>query len=693
MPRTSGAFLDQSFDDVWAECEDLFIQARRTLATLKEAPPAHVVQASVNALFRTTHTLKGMAGMLGYTSFSRAAHRMEDIFDLMRKGRLRSTDSLIETLEAGILALESGLAGIRRGRPEPEDYLHALRRELGELEALARPVDGEAQDLTSLLDLPPEALKALSEYERTRVTTLLLDGMPIHGATVCLDFATFDERLRALSEALGARGELLSTLPWEVPEDREGLAFLLMVACPAVDAGSLPLLEGELLSLVQLADPARVPASLRSEALEVPVPLPVPTPIPPAGPPAGVEPAAPAPAAQPAPDVEILRLPAQRVEALEARLMAVGQLRDAASLLMRRAPGAEAAGPLALLGDMEEGLLEVQKSLLQMRMVKVDTLYSRIEPLVKALSRDTGKPVKLTLQGRDLEVERSLLGRLSDPFLHLVRNALDHGLEPPSERAAHGKSESGTLKISASQRGRNLRFDIRDDGRGFDLARIEARGVELGLLKKGQNPTPERLHRLTLEPGFSTQERASQLSGRGVGMDVVRAEIERLGGEIHLSSEPRRGSLIRLSLPLSRAVISCLRVRCGGQAFGIPLDSVLRVQAGKVVCRGGEQVEVLGQSMPMESLQACLGLPEPDGQRSLVVLTQAGAASVSVAVALGVDEIVGRSEVLLRSLPELAHTPGIMGGSLQEEGILWVLDPEAVLGLAMDSLMRRVARV
>ncbi|HJW44577.1 MAG TPA: Hpt domain-containing protein, partial [Geothrix sp.] len=313
--------MDQSFDDVWAECEDLFVQARQTLAVLKESPPAHVVQASVNALFRTTHTLKGMAGMLGYTSFSRAAHRMEDIFDLMRKGRLRSTDSLIETLEAGILALESGLAGIRRGRPEPDDYLHALRRELGELEALARPTEGGTQDLTSMLDLPPDTLKALSEYERTRVTALLLGGMPIHGVMVCLDFATFDERLRAFSEVLGAQGELLSTLPWDVPETREGLAFLLMVACPAVDPASLPLLEGELLGVALLADPARVPASLRNpepeaaEPPQAPAPASAPGAAPAVGPPAAAQ-----------AEVEILRLPAHRVEALEARLMAVGQL-------------------------------------------------------------------------------------------------------------------------------------------------------------------------------------------------------------------------------------------------------------------------------------------------------------------------------------------------------------------------------
>jgi two-component system chemotaxis sensor kinase CheA len=670
--------MDSSFDDVWAECEDLFQQARGTLASLKDPQPAHVVQASVNALFRTTHTLKGMAGMLGFASFSRSAHRMEDIFDLMRKGRLRSTDSLVETLEAGILALESGLADLRKGRPEPDDYLHGIRRELGELEALARHADGGVQDLTPLLDLPPEGLKALSEYERTRVTALLMGGMPIHGLTVCLDFAIFDERLRVLSEALGALGELISTLPWEAPEGREGLAFLLVVACPALDPSSLSLLEGELVSAAQLADPARIPAAVKASKPAVAEPAPEPE-----------APAAPAPAPT---EVEILRLPAHRVEALEARLMAVGQQRDQASLLLRQGAGG-GEGPLGLLGRMEEGLLEVQKSLLQMRMVKIESLFSRIEPLVKGLSRDTGKPVKLAFTGGDLELERSLLARLSEPFLHLVRNAIDHGLEPPSDRVAQGKSETGSLRISASQRGRNLRFDIRDDGRGFNLALIEARGLELGLLKAGQPYTVERLHRLTLEPGFSTQERASQLSGRGVGMDVVRAEIEGLGGEIHLSSEARRGSLIRLSIPLSRAVVGCLKVRCGGQAFGIPLGSVMRVQAGRQLHQGGDQVSTLGLSLPLESLQSCLGLPDPGGQPAFVVLGQQGGVSRSVCVALGVDEILGRGEVLLRSLPELAHAEGIMGGSAQEEGILWVLDPDAILGLAMDSLMRRVAHV
>jgi len=675
--------LDQPFEDVWAEWEDLFGQARQTLASLKESQPAHVVQAGVSALFRTTHTLKGMAGMLGFPSFSRAAHRMEDIFDLMRKGRLRSTDSLVETLEAGMQALESGFEGLKRGRPEPEDYLQGLRRELGELEALARPAAGESQDLSALLDLPAEPLKALSDYERTRVTSALMDGLPIHGLAICLDFATFDDRLRRFSEGMARQGEIISTLPWEVPEGREGLAFMILLAGSALELDGLATEPGEILEARLLADPEWVPKSLRAEVGAEAEPVPAP-----------VTEAAPEPSpALPAQETEILRLPAQRVEALEARLMSVAQMRDALSGLLRHAPPAQAEVPLGILGRMEEGLLDVQKALLQMRMVKVDTLFSRIEPMVRMLGRDMGKPVRLTLQGGDLEMERGIVGRLAEPFLHLVRNAMDHGLEPPEERRAMGKSETGSLRITASRRGRIIRFDIRDDGRGFDLAKIEEKGLAQGLLQPGLPVSQERLHRLALEPGFSTLDRVSQISGRGVGMDVVREEIEALGGEILLSSEWKRGSLVRLSLPLSRVVVGCLKVRSDGQTFGIPLANVLRVQVGHVVYRGGDRVQVLGMELPFESLQVCLGQGDPpEGQRAFVVLSQpGGAAGASFEISLGVDEVYGRAEILLRSLPELAQVPGIMGGSLQEEGILWVLDPEAVLGLAMDSLMRRVA--
>lgn len=673
--------MDSSFDDVWAECEDLFSQARGTLAALKEPKPAHIFQGSVNALFRATHTLKGMAGMLGFPHFRDAAHRLEDLFDLLRKGRLRSSDSLIETLEAGLHALESGMEGLRRGRPEPEDYLHSLRRELGEMEALAHPIEGVGRDLTSILDLSPEALKALSDYERTRVTAVLLAGMTILGLKVSLAFSNFDERLRSLGGALSEWGELISTLPWEGPDAQEGLTFLLIVAGRDFDPDRFQGQPNEQMEVFLLADGRLLPEGLRTEQPQaVPAELPAEAPL------AAAQPL-------PTPEGEILRLPAHRVEALEARLMLLGQLRDAANLLLRESGNAQLEPPMVLLDRMEDGLLEVQKSLLQMRMVKVETLFNRLEPMVRSLSRDLGKPVKLTFVGGDLEVERNLLGHLVDPFLHLIRNALDHGLEPPSERLAQGKAEIGSIRITASQLGRNLRFDIRDDGRGFDLSRIASRALALGLITAGEAYSQEHLHLLTLEPGFSTQEKASLISGRGVGMDIVKAELESMGGEVKITSEPRRGSRVRLSLPLTRAVVSCLKVRCAGFSFGFPLSSVLRVQAGREAIHGGDQVLVHGKTLPLESLQACLGLPSPEDQRAFVVLAQQGSAEHRVEIAVGVDEVEGRGDVLLRSLPEMAQAPGIMGGSPQEDGILWVIDPRSVVALAMDSLMRRLAHV
>ena len=656
--------MDQSFDAVWTECEDLFAQARTALAALREPQAPHLARGHLNALFRATHTLKGMAAMLGFPALSQAAHRLEDLFDLVRQGRLSLTEALLDTLESGIQALEQGLEGLKRGRPEPADHLHAIRRQLGELEALALPLEGDAPNLSALLDLPASTREALSAQERQRATALLLEGLPIRGLQLNLDLATFDARLRAVSGALATQGEILSTLPWEAPAGVDGIAFLLLAASAELDLEALALAPGELGFCRLLADPSQVPLALRTSG--------APTPEAPPG---------------PAPEVAYLRLPVRWVDALEARLQGVGQLREQASHLLRLDQVSAAEQPLALLAVMEEGLMEVQHALLQMRMVRVETLFSRLEALAKSLARESDKPLTLRFHGGDLEVERDLLGRLAEPFLHLIRNALDHGQEGPAARRAAGKPEAGCLRISATQEGRHLCFQLEDDGRGFDLARIAAKGRALGLLGDDP-PSPEVLLRLVLEPGFSTREVASELSGRGVGLDVVRSEVESLGGELQLSSAPDRGSLVRLLLPLHRVVLACLKVRCGNHTFGLPLESVLRVRAGRVALPCGSSVQDLGHALPMTSLLTCIGLPAPESHPAFVVLRDGGEGT-----AMGVDEVQGKVSVLLRSLPELARVRGIMGGAHQEDGILWVVDPREALELAGLALAGRMAHV
>lgn len=669
---------DQPLEEIWAEWEDLFSQARAHLAALRNTTAPHQVQQAVAALFRATHTLKGMAGMVGFTAFARAAHRMEDLFDLIRKGKLRSTDGLMDTLEGGIAALESGFNDLRRGRPEPEDYLHRLRKPLGELEALARLGNEGTVDLSHLLDLPEAQRKAFAEEERRRITVSLQDGIPIHALELGLGFETFDEVIRKATEALALQGEIISTLPVDLPDAPDQLGFLVVVAASALDLAPLALPEGALRGFRVLADGSRVPQALQAA-------------------PAGPEPAAPpaepggepAPAASPLAEVELIRLPVATLSALEAEVEEAIQISDELHHWARRA-GAPGADPF--LDAMGARLLGLQRTLLQMRMVKVESFFNRLDPLLKSLSRELAKPVKLVFTGGDLELERALVGKLIDPFVHLIRNAFDHGLESPEERKALGKAEHGSIRISATQKGRVLRFDIRDDGRGFDLERIAAKARGLKLLRPGEEPTSEELHRLVFEPGFTTRDEAGSISGRGVGMDAVREEIERLGGEVHLSSEWKRGSLIRLTFPMAKAIAACLKVRAGSQLFGIPISSVVRVQTLAQPLRGGERVQVLGRDLTFESLQACMGRPDPpEGQRTVVVVAvQAASAASGIELALGVDAILDRGEVLLRGLPEHARLPGLMGVSFTEEGALWGLDPEELVGLGMESLVRRV---
>ncbi len=668
---------EQPLDEIWAEWEDLFSQGRVHIEALKASKAPHQVQQAINALFRATHTLKGMAGMMGFTAFARGAHRMEDLFDLIRRGKLRSTDSLTETLEGGMTALEVGFNDLRKGRPEPDDYLYKFRKSLGELEALGKLGSEGTVDLSHLLDLPESHRKGLAEEERARITVALQDGIAIHGLELGLGFDVFDQVLRDATNLLGQQGEIISTLPVDLADAPDQLGFLILLATRTLDMEGLALPDGAFRGLRLLGDPDRVPRALQAQPPAV-------AEAPPVGP------AGPEEVAQPSAEVEILRLPATTVVALEAELEEVIQLRDELSRWAKTS-GAEEATPW--LGAMESRLLGLQRTLLQMRMVKVDSFFQRLEPLLKALSRELGKPVKLVFNGGDLELERALVGKLIEPFVHLIRNAFDHGLESPEERAAQGKGETGNIRISASQKGRVLRFDIRDDGRGFDLERIEAKARHLGLFREDDKPTPDQLHRLVFEPGFTTKEAASSISGRGVGMDAVREEIERLGGEVHLTSEWKRGSLIRLSFPMSKAIVACLKVRAGGILYGIPLSGVVRVQTMPRPYRGGERIQVLGRDLTFESLQSCMGRPDPpEGQRTIVVVAvQASTALTGVELALGVDSILDRGEVLLRGLPEHAQPNGVLGVSFTEQGALWGLDPEGIVGLGMESLMRRVA--
>ena len=316
---------------------------------------------------------------------------------------------------------------------------------------------------------------------------------------------------------------------------------------------------------------------------------------------------------------------------------------------------------------------------LELRIVPVDLLFGRYPRLVRDMARTQGKQVVLVLEPNGARIDKGMIERLADPLVHLVRNAVDHGVESAEEREAAGKPAQARLVLRAEQRGEHVTIALADDGRGIDTARVRARAVERGLLTAEQATAAgeEALQRLIFEPGFSTAGAVTQTSGRGVGMDVVATTVAELGGSVTVDSEAGEGTRIVLDLPLSVAIQSTLVIEQSGQVFALP-DRHVSAVAGH---RGGPTIELAGQpAIPVVSLASLLGLPETARGSDQVVVNGSGARRLG----LGVERVVRRADVLVReSHPAIAAIPGLGGASRLGDGsIVLLLDPDGLIGLA-----------
>lgn len=335
--------------------------------------------------------------------------------------------------------------------------------------------------------------------------------------------------------------------------------------------------------------------------------------------------------------------------------------------------------------EMERLTTRLQQSVTGLRLLPLAPVFRRFPRLVRETARTLGKKVALVTRGEDTQVDKAVVDMLFEPLLHLVRNALDHAVEPPEERRAAGKPEEGVISMTASLQGERVVIEVTDDGRGMDDAAIRRTAVARGLLSEEAAAAlsgPEAL-RLVLRPGFSTASQVSDLSGRGVGMDVVRAAVEAMGGRLDLSSRPGQGTTCRLDLPVGMSLTRVLVVRVGAERFGLPLDrvgEVLRLPRQAIQdVHGGRAFVLRGRTVPLMALADLLDLPDDGGADevpTLAVLTAQGL------VGLAVDGFEERLDAALRP-PEglLAAMPNLLGTTLRGNGrVLLVLDPEALLG-------------
>ena len=328
---------------------------------------------------------------------------------------------------------------------------------------------------------------------------------------------------------------------------------------------------------------------------------------------------------------------------------------------------------------------ELQMQVLKMRMIPVDKVFKKFPRIVRSLARDLGKEVDLQIFGEETELDRSVVDEIGDPLIHLIRNAMDHGLEPPDERVAAGKPRVGILILAAVHEGNQIIISIKDDGRGIDTERVGRKALEKGLVTEDQLAAMSQrdLFDLIFLPGFSTKEKASDLSGRGVGMDVVKTNIKKLNGLIEIKSEKGMGSEFILRLPLTLAIIQSLLVEVEGEIYSIPLSSVLetlRVEQSMFHMVGGQEVLKLRESvLPLLRLQKKFNVQKRCENEDFCYVVVVGAADKRMG--LVVTRLVGQQEVAIKSLGNyLANIPGIAGSTILGDGrVTLIVDPVGLI--------------
>ena len=373
----------------------------------------------------------------------------------------------------------------------------------------------------------------------------------------------------------------------------------------------------------------------------------------------------------------------------------VGELVIAQAMLGQVVQGlSEEAGHRVqrILEEVTHHTRELKDTVMSMRAQPVRVVFQRMPRLVRELSAKTNKKVKLEMAGETTEVDRTIIERLSDPLTHIIRNSVDHGIEPPEERIASGKHDEGTIHLSADHRGGRIIIEIRDDGAGINTARVLQKAREKNLIDADAQLTEEEISNLIFMPGFSTAETVSDISGRGVGMDVVRRNIQELGGRISLKSERGKGMVIQLALPLTLAVMDGMVIKVGGETYVTPMSAImecLRPARGDVHALIGTRgmLQLRGDLVPLAHLGDLLSVSSGVKQLSdgVVIITEAGEGA---RLGLVVDELLGHQQVVIKSIEEsYGNVPGIAAATILGNGrVAFILDTEKLSELAAEGM-------
>jgi two-component system chemotaxis sensor kinase CheA len=633
--------LDNFLDDYFAEAEDHLAVIRRALLVLENSVGQHRHDAAnLEELFRSFHSLKGIAGMVDHRETELLAHELETYLRAIREGETMLTAAGMDALIKGAGSLEASIAARRGGRPAVDTA--GIARELRELAA-----DGAEEPHR---DSSTAIVTANWSCIFTPSPELIARGINVDAVRA---------RLREI-------GEIVSAAPMITTQGSVAFQFAVQGTLTDEQAAAWQNDGMVFAAVAPVSDPS-TPAADESG---------------PHG--SGILSSG-----------HYVRVDLARLDELMRMIGNLVILRSRMSDTVERSERHLPAAQFRALQDdaesIERELRELREGVMRVRLVPIGEIFRRMPFVVRDLARDNGRSVNVVMTGHDTKIDKFLVERMMDPVLHIVRNAVSHGIESPGDRLAAGKAPAATLRLGAVASGETVVIEIADDGRGIDAPRVLARAKQAGLTVPAGPLDNATLLDLISAPGFSTRDESDRVSGRGFGMNVVREALQELGGTITLDTTPGQGTRFTIELPLTLAITAAMLARVGDQVFAVPqaaVREVAEIEAAAIrALPGSEIVEFRGGPLPVVRLARVLGLAESGLDRFHAFIVGTGTA----AVGLLVDRIVGHREIVVRTTSDpLIRVDAVTGATDLGDGrAVLILDAAAIARNARDRNGRR----
>ncbi|MDN5310813.1 MAG: two-component system, chemotaxis family, sensor kinase CheA [Methanolobus sp.] len=673
--------MDMSeYKDIFkAESEEHLQQLNESLLGLEQNPKEIEY---INTMFRSAHTLKGMSATMGFSTIAELTHEMENLMDMVRKCQVAVSNSLIDILFECLDTLEALVESVDSGEEVNISHLQATLAQA--MEGTLCAIEDAGASISELAATTPAAMEGplapvpaagthikFSEAETAGIEHALQEEDRVLELKVMLDTSCVLKSARSTLVLINLSriGKIIKCVPSEADLEDEKFDFDFTVVLASKESDDM--ISGIIRKISEVRDVDITPlyecenADHESSEKEEET----------------GESRQCSSAVKRSESVKSIQSVRVNIERLDNLMNLVGELIINKIRLNQLASDLNAKSLDESLANLDRLTNEIQNEVMEARMVPIDQVFSRFPRMVRDLAKSEGKQVNLVIEGKEIELDRTVLDEIGDPLVHLLRNAVDHGIEPTEERIRLGKPEAGFVGLSASRQRNSVIIEVEDDGKGMDPAHLRDIAVKKGIMSREEVDKLSDTDALNLifVAGFSGAKVVTDVSGRGVGMDAVKAKIEALGGTVKVSSVPGQGSSIKLQLPLTVAIIQSLMVTIAGETYAIPLANVVRdvgIKASDIKTIEGKEVILLrGEVLPLLRLRDVLECPgEAEKKENLIVVVVERMGSN---IGFVVDQLLGQQEVIIKTLDNklLKNTKGFAGATILGDGsVALILD-------------------